>query len=63
MEEEEVGEEEEEFGEEEEEAGEEEEEVGEEEEEEQPTFTALAVSRDCSGGIPTSRSLRSCWVK
>lgn len=27
------------------------------------TLTALAVSSDCSGGIPTSLSLRSCWVK
>lgn len=27
------------------------------------TLTALAVSSDCSGGIPTSLSLSSCWMK
>lgn len=27
------------------------------------TLTALAVSIDCSGGIPTSLSLSSCWIK
>lgn len=31
--------------------------------EEGGTLTALAVSSDCSGGIPTSRSLSSCWMK
>ena len=28
-----------------------------------PTLMALAVSRDCSGGIPDSLSLSSCWMK
>ena len=27
------------------------------------SLIALAVSRDCSGGIPISRSLKSVWIK